>query len=290
MSRIVLTGATGLLGTRALTLLRERHEIHAIVRSLPATPLDGVEYHEKDLSQPWTTNGLPEKVDAVFHLAQSRSFRDFPENALETYWVNTGATAILLDYAARAGAQRFVLASTGGLYGPCERPITEDTSLSPPSGPLSHYFNTKLSAEVLTGAYSKICNVTILRPFFIYGRGQAGDKLVPRLVASVSNGAPIHLVGENGMQINPVHVDDAASALLATLSLANSQTLNVAGPQPVTIREIAERIGSLIGRHPNFVVGEGNPERVVADVGRIQSVLGRPLISFDEGIRSMLAA
>lgn len=289
MSRILLTGATGLLGSRAVRLFREHHEVHAVVRSLPSVPLEGVTYHAVDLSRFWKSDHLPHAVDAVFHLAQSHNFREFPACALETYWVNGGATAILLDYAARAGAQRFILASTGGLYGTSINSITEETPLSPPDGPLCHYFNTKLGAEVLTGAYRAVFDVTILRPFFIYGPGQSKDKFMPRLVESVRNRTAIRLTGENGTLMNPVHVDDAARVLLETLTFARSQTLNIAGPQVVSVRQIAERIGDLVSMPPNLIVEPGEPQRLVADTHRLIRILGQNFTSFDDGIKSMLS-
>jgi UDP-glucose 4-epimerase len=289
MRNVVITGGTGLLGSRAVQLLRASHAVHAIVRERPAAPLEGVSYHVKDLAQAWSADGLPSTVDAVFHLAQSRHFRAFPEGGLETYAVNTTATAVLLDYAVHAGARRFVLASTGGLYGACADPLTEDAPLAPSRGPLAHYFNTKRCAEILSAGFQSHLGVTILRPFFIYGAGQAADKLVSRLVESVAGGQAIQLVGEHGAAMNPVHVDDAAALLQATLALAGSQTINVAGPQTVTIRSMAERIGALLSLPVRLEMAAGQPERFVADIRSLQQLLARPLVPFDEGIRSLLA-
>jgi nucleoside-diphosphate-sugar epimerase len=289
MSNVVITGGMGLLGSRAVQLLRASHAVHAIVREQPAAPLEGVSYHVMDLAQAWSTEGLPSTTDAVFHLAQSRQFRAFPEGALETYAVNTAATAILLDYAVRAGARRFVLASTGGLYGACADTITEDAPLAPSRGPLEHYFNTKRCAEILSAGFQSHLDVTVLRPFFIYGAGQTPDKLVSRLVESVAAGQAIQMVGEQGASMNPVHVDDAAELLHATLTLAGSQTINVAGPQIVTVRSMAERIGEVLSLPVRLAVTPGQPEHYVADARLFQRLLARPLVSFDDGIRAVLA-
>jgi UDP-glucose 4-epimerase len=59
---------------------------------------------------------LPQKLDAVIHLAQSYRFREFPAGAMSVTNVNVVATAHLLESAARKGVQHFICASTGGVY------------------------------------------------------------------------------------------------------------------------------------------------------------------------------
>lgn len=288
MSQIVITGATGLLGARALTLLCQRHVCHAIVRTAPRHRLDGVTYYEKDLAKAWSVSDLPPEIDAVLHLAQARAFREFPQHAMDTFLVNTGATAVLLDYAVRARANQFILASTGGLYGSSAVPINEEAPVAPPRRQLGHYFATKQSAELLTGAYLNQFNVTVLRPFFIYGPGQGHDMLVPRLVDCVRSGRPISLVGATGSQLNPVFVDDVVHLLDACLHAQTSQVINVAGPDVLTVREISELIGRVVFRAPVFERQNGEPDTFVADISRMKSVWSGPLTTFPCGLEATI--
>lgn len=287
MKRILLTGSSGHLGSRTLDLLRGRHEVHAVVRKRPAVPADRVIYHEIDLSAPWSVEALPARVDGIVHLAQSRNYREFPHKALEIFHVNVATTAVLLDYGLRAGASHFVLASTGGLYRPGNETIRECTPIDPPRGELSYYFRSKLSAELLADTYGQRMNVSILRPFFIYGPGQASDKLIARLMSSVRDGKPIQIAGEGGLQINPVHVDDVADLLCSLIEAEGFRVLNVAGPQEVSLRHIANEIGRLTEHPPVFAPRGGVAERIVADHRPVQSLLGRPMIRFDDGLRSL---
>lgn len=270
-----------------MDLLRARHEIHAVVRKRPAVPVDGVTYHEIDLSAPWSAESLPIPMDAIVHLAQSRNYRDFPAKALEIFHVNVATTAVLLDYGRRAGASHFILASTGGLYQPGNETICESTPINPPQRELSYYFRSKLSAELLVDTYRQWMNVSILRPFFIYGPGQTSDKLIARLMSSVMDSKPIQIAGEEGLQINPVHVDDVADLLCSLIETEGSRVLNVAGPQEVSLRHIANEIGRLAEHPPVFAPTGGVPERIVADHRPVQSLLGRPMIRFDDGLRSL---
>lgn len=288
MQKILITGSSGHLGSRVLCMLRTRYEVHAIVRSRPSVPLPGVEYHEIDLSREWSTRTLPDQMDAVIHLAQARNYRDFPACALATYQVSTGSTALLLDYAQRVGVAHFILASTGGLYPPGGRVIDNLTPVNPPQGSLSYYFRTKYCAEQLAESYVQLFDVSVLRPFFIYGPGQSSEKLIARLIASVRDSQPIQLAGEAGLRINPVHVVDVAELLLALLTTNGSRTLNVAGPDVVSIRQIAEDAGRFLSRVPVFEHSGADAKMIVAEHHTVAALLGRNLIHFTDGLRSQI--
>ena len=286
---LVITGAGGLLGARALELLSGRYEIHALVRSKPKQPFPGVEYYEVDFSSNWSTSMLPKRVDAIFHLAQSSHAKEFPECAQDIFYVNTLSTAILLNYARIAGAKHFILASTGGLYSSDGNSITESSPISPSRGALGFYFDTKLCSEILVQAYADILNIVIFRPFFIYGPGQQDAMLIPRIIGNVSTGTPIQVVGECGIKLNPVYVDDVVETLEKSLQLKGARTMNIAGPQVVSIKEMATTIGKLLGIAPVFEEDEGIPASFVADNGLMKSLLDRPLVSFDDGIKCVVS-
>ena len=60
--------------------------------------------------------------------------------------VNVASTSGLLDYARRAGARAFVLASTGGVYDYHPDPIRESEQ---DPRPTTFYFRSKRAAELL---------------------------------------------------------------------------------------------------------------------------------------------
>src|SRR5262249_19737540 len=154
----------------------------------------------------------------VVHLAQSDRYASFPDGADHVVAVNLYALAKLLSWCRNAGVETFVHASTGGLYGRGAAAFTESDPLQV-AGPLSFYFRTKQCAEYLAQEYAGYFNVAGLRPFFIYGRGQRGHMLVPRLVASIQDGRPIRLAGPHGTRLNPLHVFDMVTAVQLALGL-----------------------------------------------------------------------
>ena len=241
-----------------------------------------------DLASEWSTNALPGRIDAVVHLAQSNRWQDFPDGAPEVFAVNVAATAKLLDYAVRAGASRFVLASTGGLYGSVDGAITECTPVSIPSGPLQFYFETKRAAEGLALAYRDRLAVSVLRPFFIYGAGQRQPKLIARLIDRIRAGAIITLRGDDGTHLNPAHVDDVVAVIATCLSQQHHGIVNLGGGQVTTIRAMSTRIAGLLGVPVRFEPAAGAPDCFVADVALMCSLIQRAPIGFDDGIAGLL--
>jgi UDP-glucose 4-epimerase len=279
--RVLVTGATGLIGKRLVERLAPGNEVFALVRQAGAE-LEGVEWIQLDLSQPLDPAALPRAVDAVAHLAQSERYRDFPDGAMDLFAVNVQSTAALLEYARRAGAGALVLASTGGSYAPSPDPVAEDAPLTTP-GP---YFRSKRMAELLVENYAGVLGGAILRFFFAYGPG--GRLLVSRLANRILAGEEIVIEGDPGMAMNPIYVDDAAAAVEAALGLSEQATINVAGDEVLRVRELVERLAEALGRKAQIRPGSAAPGDLVADTSLMRSLLGvRPEIDLDHGLRAV---
>lgn len=286
--RILVTGATGFIGRRAVALLASAHDVVALARS--AAPDDGppgVEWVEQDLASPLDRSALPDQVDAVVHLAQSRRYREFPAGAADVFAVNLAATFGLLEYAREAGAETFVFASTGGVYASSERALSEQDPLNP----LNLYLSSKYAAEALVASYRPLFRTVTFRFFFVYGPGQTG-MLVPTLLGRVERGETITIEGEPGLRMNPIYVDDAARVFDPALTLDRSELFNVAGDEVVTVRELVALLEEVTGRAavvehaPSSLLGD-----LVGDNTRMKSMLGvAPTTTLRAGLRAMAAS
>ncbi len=285
MKTALVTGAAGLLGQAVVGQLADAGvEVHALVRSAAQAFRDDVEFHEADFTQPLSQKALPARVDSIFHLAQAREFRDFPASAVPVFAINVATTAFLLDYAARVGVTAFVYASSGGVYrANAGTALTEDSPLQSPAE-LGYYLATKVASEAFVGSYSVHFTTSVLRYFFIYGPGQARSMLIPRLYDRVRNGEPLALSGADGMRINPVHVSDAATATVAAANLQAHTTVNIAGPQIISLREIGELFGKDCGRKPVFEHAAGSASDLIASTARMSEVLWAPAIALAEAL------
>jgi UDP-glucose 4-epimerase len=290
MRKILITGITGLIGSHIVEPLAEDSYVYGISRrSIDDKSVPGnTRQITVDLAEDWGMGLLPGQIDAVIHLAQSEHFRDFPAFSEEIFRVNTLSAVRLLDYARRAGASTFILASSGGVYGFGENEFSEESEIVS-KGDLGFYLGAKLCSEVLAENYTPYMNVIILRFFFVYGPGQRRTMLIPRLVQSVMEGKEIILQGGDGIRTNPIYVTDAVRAITRTLELDGSHKINVGGPGVLSLREIGEIIGAGMNKEPRFCLQpEVKPRHLVGDIRKMTRLLGAPSIPFSEGVKSII--
>jgi len=278
--RVLITGAAGFIGSHLVDRLRMQHEVFALAGNSNHKSPSNVQWIEADLSRRLDHSDLPPRVDAIIHLAQSKYYREFPQQADDIFAVNVAGSFNLLEYARQAGAAKFIFASTGGVYGYSYEKFVE----TDPVNPLNFYLTSKHIAELLVGNYQQFFDTTVLRLFFVYGAGQKPTMLIPRLVRSVVAGDLVTLQGSDGLHINPVHVTDAVTAFERALELSGHHLINVGGPQVLTLREIANIIGERVGCEPVFTFEDKEPSHLVGDITKMSALLGPPRIPLREGV------
>lgn len=273
MKTILVTGARGLVGTHLLEGHGGRFRFHALER--PAG----------DLSRPIDPAALPERIDGVVYLAQSSRFREFPEGAADMFQVNVARPLELIEEARARGATHFVYASTGSVYAPGDAPLSE----ADPAPANGFYASSKRAAEQLLANYGPQMSVMLLRFFFVYGAGQKRDMLMPRLADSVRDGRAVSLQGQDGIRFQPLHAADAAQAAVAALSVKGSHTINVAGPEALSMREVCEAAGRRMGREPVFNAdAAATPKHLVADTTLMERLLGPATRRFEDGVADIV--
>jgi len=283
--RVLVTGATGFVASHLVPRLAQEHEVIALGHDADRIAGgDGVERLELDLRDRDFAERLPE-VQAVVHLAQANV--PFPDGASDLFAVNTASTAALLEHARRAQARAFVFASSASVYGLGDAPWREDDALSA----RDFYSATKVSAERLVLAYEQQFSATIMRLVAPYGPGQR-SRMIPRLIDSVREGRTITLNPGGRPRMNPVFVDDLVDLIRVALHATGSSVVNVAGDDAVTIRELSDLIGSIVGRAPLYEEREGAPGGdIVCDNGRMKDLLGASaLVPLREGLSRTIAA
>ncbi len=276
MKKIIVTGANGLLGRMIChELLKKNFSIIGVIKKRITNPIENVEYIVADLAKANFINLLPKKVDYILHLSQSNRFRDFPKYAQDIFSINISSTALLLDYAKRCGVTKFLYASSGGIYGSGPKPFTENKPIVP-FNKLGYYLGSKVCGEILTQSYSREFFITIIRPFFIYGKNQDGTMLLPRLMNSIEKKIPINLAGNDGLRINPIHVEDASAGVIETLNYDESYIYNIAGPNIYSLREITEKMGTFLGNHPIYNIIDKEPNSLIGDITLMEKKLHFP--------------
>ena len=244
--RVLVTGATGFLGGRVVSALRERGErVVALGRDrskLAALASSGVEVMACDLSMPGAGEIPAGPLDAVIHCAALSS----PWGAYRAFHAaNVDGTQAAVALAQRGTARRFVHVSTPSVYFRFadQLQVREDQPLP---RPVNAYAATKREAERRVLDLVDLDPV-VLRPRGLYGKGDTA--LLPRLIAAARVRALPRLNG--GRTVTDLtHVSDVVRAVLAAVDLAPGpaqRVFNISGGQALNVCEVAERAGGRAG-------------------------------------------
>ncbi|MFC8276713.1 NAD-dependent epimerase/dehydratase family protein [Streptomyces sp. NPDC057271] len=240
--RVVLTGATGFVGSRVLHGLTESARatgralsVRALGRSAsaPASAPPGVTWTPVDLTDRESLRTAAGGADVLIHLA-SRISGDEAQCAA----VNVEGTAALVDEAVRRGVDRIVHLSTAAVYGPGpHRGIAVDEIVPAPVSPASR---TRLAGEAPVLA----AGGTVLRPGLVLG---AGDRWVVPALAELLERVPARWDGGRGL-LSLVDVDDLARLIttLATAPEAPAPGIHHAShPRPVANGDLMAELAAL---------------------------------------------
>jgi len=289
MKTVFVIGAGGFVG-RHLVRHLSANGMRVLATSRPGKVLSDhseIEWIATDLASGNTSN-WPARYDALIYLAQSAKWRDFPTGAADVVRVNLDAVIHAADHARVAGAKRFIHMSTGSVYAQTLEPAQESENL-PIGANRSFYVASKLAAELMLGPYAAYFGLTHLRLFMPYGTGENEKMLIPRLHAKIRACETIELHGNDGLLSNPIYVADVAEATRRCLDLEGTQTLNLGGPDVLTLRAVAETIGSAIGKTPVFQTKPEAAPVIVGDISRLKTVLGwQPPTRFVDGVKHWL--
>lgn len=285
--RVAVVGAAGYVGGYLCTRLLDRgHEIF----SYSAGGGNGISL-ETGLFP--STFAFPTGLDAVYFLAQSPRYRMMPAQSAHLLSVNCVAAVQAAEAARHAGVQRFVYASTGNVYAPSFCPLAE----TDPVRRDNWYSLSKLMAEDALALYQACFDVTVARIFGVYGPAQK-DKLVPSICESVRSGRelfvdrnPSNPLDLDGLKVSLIYIDDLVDALLGILGTRCGGVINLAGPEGISIRRMAETAGRVLDLCPTISVGGKSRESdLIADNGLFVKYFGKAKISFEEGMKRVLAS
>jgi nucleoside-diphosphate-sugar epimerase len=266
MATIVITGASGFVGSHLADAFRRFHTVIEIDQRRRSDTGNCIAWDLCDGIPP----GLPERIETLIHCAAAVG-SDPEGDGRACFDVNVRATVQLLSYARRAGAKQFVYFSTGSVYGMQENAFRENDAKNPQGA----YACSKAAAELLLRACQPYLRTLCLRLFHPYGPGQQLPRLVPGILARLAAGEKIPLNGPEGYpKINPLFIADLVTWVERLMECEASGTYNLAGREILTIRDLADRIASLLGttaefeyRHPVSGQSIGDITRVCQDTG-----------------------
>ena len=248
--KLLVTGGTGFIGSRLS--VRARATGHDIV-VIGLTNTDGERARLEELKAAGVDvriGALQDRefvrsaltgCDAVIHLAAAQHEANVPDDYFRA--VNVDGTRELLEGCMDLGVKRFVYGSTIGIYGSASVTALDEDS---PPRPENIYGVTKLEAENLVRSHADRLDVTIVRISETYG---PGDLRLLKLFKAVQNGW-FAMIGRGLNRRQPIHVQDLVRGLLLAVEhpAAVGQTILLAGPAPLTTREMVRDVAAALDR------------------------------------------
>jgi UDP-glucose 4-epimerase len=287
-ARVLLTGASGLIGSQVLPLLREA-DVVAPSRS-PRSDEDGLQWLTCDLTEPRSAFEIVASVrpEVVIHLAGAVRGDRSLEAVTPTLGANLVATVGLLEAATKVGTRRIVL--SGSL-------LEEPAAGGATAVPSSPYGASRWAASAYGRMFHALFDapVVILRPSFAYGPGQEPTKLIPHVIKTLlEGGSPRLSSGER--RLDCVYAEDVAQAYVAAASApgVEGRTLDIGSGTLSSVRSIVERIVELLGPRPGHPVFDALPVRpleqeVEVDVEEAAEALGwRATTDLEDGLRTTI--
>jgi len=312
---ILLTGGTGFFGRALLRSLLDptEHEQEFLILSrdpqkfLSAYPLFANSPHlrfiqgdiQERSSLPWQA-----KLSGVLHAATDSTLGPRLRPLKRFQQIVEGTTNIL-DLAVETGAKRFLLTSSGGIYGqqpPDLFAMPEDWAGAPPLPDAgTAYSQGKRAAEHLCALYRDTYGIetVIARCFAFIGPDLPLDVhfAIGNFIRDALYRESITVAGDGTAVRSYLEQNDLATWLLTLLRLGVSgETYNVGSDHAVTIRELSELVRDLLAPSKAVhILGSGQAassrSRYVPDISKARRELGLEVhIPLDQAIMQTAAA
>jgi nucleoside-diphosphate-sugar epimerase len=316
--RLFITGGTGFFGrwllesliranerfgtgASVLVLTRDAAAFRRDMPSLGSHP--AIAFHEGDLARFTFPDG---EFSHVLHMGTTTSLATFqnepPLAKFENIVIGTQRT---LDFAVKCRARKFLLTSSGAVYGRQPVDVThlaEDAAVAPePTHTASAVGHSKRVAEFLTAAYGEQhgFDATVARCFSFVGRHLPLDLhyAIGNFMRDALKGGPVEVRGDGTQIRSYLYAADLVIWLLTILLKgAPGRAYNVGSEEDVTMADLAQRVARSVqppvemrvaGLPPLFP----RPDRYVPSTERARTELGlKTLISLDEAIARTLRA
>ncbi len=282
MSRVVVTGGAGYIGSHAVRALVDAGHAVAVLddlsagheQSIPAgVPLVRAAIHDVETVRRLL---VEHRADAVMHFAAWLAVGESVRKPIDYYQNNVVGTLGVLEAMRQAGVRRFVFSSTCAVYGePSRVPIVETLE----TRPINAYGETKLAIERALPHFERAYGLTwmALRYFNAAGAhpdGSIGEDhadeihLVPLAIRAATGGMPLKVFGEDyptpdgTCQRDYIHVCDLAEAHLCALAAleagASSSAYNIGTGTPQSVRAVIDTVSRVVG---SAVAWEKAPRR-----------------------------
>ena len=282
-ARVLVTGATGLIGTNLVQrLVALGSEVGAVVRPAAERRLGpGITVLTADLRDAPAHGDRRPRLPAHVHRLRGDADRPCPHRRRAPSGARgrAGRDALLLDLAVETGVRRFVQVGSSLEYGPRDRPLREDDPLEPTT--FRGAVKAAASVLCLQRARAGDLSAVVVRPFSVYGPAERDGRLVPTALRAALEGSSLALTAEDSVH-DFVFVDDVVDGIVAALTGdedLSGRAINLGTGIQTANSELVRLVERVTGRPVAvatvpFPPRPSDTHRWVADPSLAQAVLG----------------
>lgn len=305
---VLVTGASGLIGTHVLACLSHlkkiglRVRVHALCLSEPPPHLtalmanDGFNIMRIDLSDFKEYQKLPQ-ADIIIHAAGYAQPSLFMANPVATIQINTSATAALMKRLRPRG--RFLFVSSSEIYSGLNKQVLseDDIGLTTPSHSRAAYIEGKRCGEAICNAFlTQGIQVKIARVALAYGPGtrKHDRRALNSFIEKALLRDRIELLDAGAAVRTYCYVADTVELLWHILLSGKEAVYNVGGRSTITIAALAQMIGNITGKPITFPDTEdsstGAPLEVSLDLRKTENEFGKTeYVELEEGLKRTIS-
>ena len=293
--KVLVTGATGMVGSRLVPLLlNQGHQVTGLVRDVARAreepSLAGIRLLEGDLLRPETLVDAVAGMDVVIHLAVLGHLNEGQSGADDFTRTNVAGTSALFQACLDAGVRRVVYTSTSAALGFVKTKLIDEHT---EPNPLTPYGESKLEADRVVQRFAaRGLPVVTLRFTHIYGPGDRRDFL--SIIRLIKRGI-FPQIGLGPNYYPALYIDDAVAALTLCLEGGrDGEFYIVTDTDPHDTRTIRRLVRKELGLpwRPYLVVpasaallGSMLAERLLPAVGKETPVRSRNIRNLAAGRR-----
>jgi len=317
MSRSLITGGAGFVGSHLAEELLSRGEEVFVIDDLSTGRIDNIELLKTNPKFRYVIDSvhnepllaeLIDRCDVIYHLAAAVGVKLIVESPVNTIETNVHGTEVVLKLANKK-KKKVLITSTSEVYGKSTSvPFREDQDLvlGPPTKGRWSYACSKAIDEFLAIAYwhEKRLPVVIVRLFNTVGPRQTGryGMVIPNFVQQALNGEPITVFGDGTQSRAFGYVGDVVRALadLGRQPQAVGEVFNIGNTNEITMNALAELIKQMTGSKSDIVhipydqayeQGFEDMPRRVPDISKIQRLIGyQPTVDLEQILERVIAA
>lgn len=306
MTRILITGGAGFIGSNFVKYIHDKYPDYEIINLDLLTycgnleNLKDIENNENytfvkgDIRDNNLVSDLISKCDYVVNFAAEshvdRSIKD-PEIFIKS---NVLGTQVLLNASLKADIKKYIQISTDEVYGSLgsDGYFREDTPLQPNSP----YSASKAGGDLIARAYHNTYGmaVNITRCSNNYGPYQFPEKLIPLMISNALEDKSLPIYGDGKNIRDWLHVYDHCSAIDLVLHDGKpGEVYNIGGNNEKQNIEIVKLILDELDKDESLIkfVDDrlGHDRRYAIDSTKIQKELGwKPKYTFETGIKETI--